>query len=225
MIGSTSFNPEVITAGLGSEWLILTPHHYFKRFPIGGTVLSALDAVEALVTGHDLKPDHIESIAVFTEARLVEFGFGSGVSGDPLNTYDGQYSAPHCIACIVAGREPGPAWVSPDAFADPVLKGLAAKTKLIPDDVAKKHFENDEWYARVVISTLDGRVLEHVQTVQRGHERNPFTRHELEGKFRSLAAHSLDGVAIDAIANSISRLEHLQDIGQLTELMAVGTAG
>ncbi len=219
MIGSTSFDASVVTAGLGSEWLILTPHHYFKRFPIGGTVLSALDAVDALVTQHKLTPVQITSIEVFTEARLVEFGFGSGVSGNPLSTYDGQYSAPHCIACIVARREPGPAWVSPEAFANPGLKAVAARVRLIPDETAKKHFEKDEWYARVVIKTVDGRALEHVQTVQRGHESNPFSRDELEYKFKSLAAHSLGAKAVDDMLKSINDLEKVKEINQLTELM------
>ncbi len=219
MVGSTSFDPSAITTGLGSDWLILTPHHYFKRFPIGGTVLSALDAVDALVKQHNLAPESVASIDVFTESRLVEFGFGSGVSGDPLNTYDGQYSAPHCIACIVAGREPGPDWVSAEAFADAAIKAVAAKVRLVADETAKKHFEKDEWYARVVIKTVDGRAFEHVQAVQRGHERNPFSRDELVHKFKSLAAHSLTHKAIDGVLDTVDNMEKLPRINQLTDLM------
>ena len=78
----------------------------------------------------------------------------------------------------------------------------------------------DAYYgARMQVRLLDGRVIEVEELYRKGSPKNPFTREELDAKFRSLASTVLDEQSVGQVIETVNRLEEVEDISQVVPML------
>ena len=76
--------------------------------------------------------------------------------------------------------------------------------------------------ARVAVQLADGRVRRAEVTSQRGDFSNPAGREELLGKFDLLSRDTLGVSGVQQVVETVSRLDRLSDVGELTALLSTG---
>jgi 2-methylcitrate dehydratase PrpD len=75
---------------------------------------------------------------------------------------------------------------------------------------------------RVQVSLNDGRTFQESVTAHHGDSKNPASHQELQAKFRFLAQDVVGPATADEIIETVSRLDSLDNVGQLTRLLGDG---
>lgn len=220
MVGSSQYEPDLVTRDLGTEWALMSPNYYVKKWPIAYTLASALDGLTALQAKHGIRAEAVRGVTVGATKRLVSFGFATPTSGDALNAYDAQFSLPHCVACLLAGLPAGPAWASAEAFQNASVRRLTPLVEMVVDEEAEAEFAKNNWFCRATVLMMDG--ASHTIAVPNpaGLSSNPLTQGEIEDKFAALAMTVLPKSTAERIIETVGRLETLADVGELTRLLA-----
>jgi 2-methylcitrate dehydratase PrpD len=117
--------PAELTAGLGTRWDITTG--YFKRHASCSFTHPAADAVLATMAETGLDPGRIAAITVETHA------LGLGLSSTAYdNRLSGMFSTPFVVATAVRHGRIGPEATGADRIADPDLRALAERVRVVP---------------------------------------------------------------------------------------------
>jgi len=206
---SGEHHPERLTAGLGTDFRILSAGGY-KRYPCCGDIHTGLDALLAILARHDLPPERIARIthAVHPERFNV-------IDNNPLRSHCAQY------IMAVAAVERG---ITPDVIlvdrrqTDPRVAAMAARTTLVADEAFRAGAAGQG--AWVEVETTDGAVYREEVSHFRGTLRNPLTPAEIRAKFFDFAGRRLGAGRAEAVAGLVDRLETLPDIGALMAALA-----
>lgn len=216
------YNPEVITAGLGSRF----EHENlsFKPYPCMRPLHVPIDAALQARRQWQLSPDQIRRV----EVRFNEHTYSAGCTPvdakkAPRTPIDGQFSIPYVVAAALAHGRVGLADFTWAGVARPEVLELAAKV----DGVVDEDIERG-WRARVSpvvirIETTDGQVLEH--RVDHPHAMN---QAEFADKLADCIAASGRPMRKDMAANItalVDRLESLADVSELVGAMAAEAEG
>src|SRR5919106_1214482 len=102
---------------------------------------------------------------------------------------------------------------------DSRVRQLAARIEVSGDETMSLRAGPERPTARVSVELDDGRVLTREAAIVHGDAANPRPRHELEAKFRALAADTLDAARANEVIEMVARLEHLPDIRDLTAMV------
>ena len=73
----------------------------------------------------------------------------------------------------------------------------------------------------VEITTTDGQIYRQRVDVPKGQPGNPLTDGELKAKFNSMASGLMSKAQVEQIERMVLDLEHVQDVTELTQLLAV----
>lgn len=161
------------------------------------------------------------------EAIEVE-GYGTAVfmmGGDasrwaPATRETADHSLPYCVAiALIDGK------VTRDSFAearlrDPAIAELMRKVKVAENPVLSAQYPEGA-PGRVTIRTRSGEVQVAEIRYPKGHQKNPMSDGEIEGKFRELCAGRFDAVRCDKALAALWQLQSADDVGQTTALLAV----
>ncbi|MFG3618616.1 MmgE/PrpD family protein [Nocardia sp. NPDC047654] len=109
-IGTRRWEPQNITAGLGSEWLF-PAEQTFKPYPHCRILHAPLHALTEIVEHNDLKPEEIEAIRCWGEAAVLHPLWLSDVIE---HTHDAQFSIAHGLAVGAHNITPSKAWHDPE---------------------------------------------------------------------------------------------------------------
>ena len=203
---------DVLTEGLGESWRITQCG--MKAFPTEALTHTPISAVLAVVKDHDLRPNDIAKVHIWTTAR------GADILSDP-SKYDphtketADHSLPYVIAAAIAERQVTPLQFTREKIADPLIREQLKKIAVSADEEIEKLFPALQ---RVIvrIHTIDGCEYTHQLDYPKGDPRNPLSDGELEEKFEALSgpvlSHDASRVAIHAIWN-------LEKQGSVSELM------
>jgi 2-methylcitrate dehydratase PrpD len=116
-------------AGLGERWH--TETNSFKVYPASGYLCSALDATLNLVIDHDIAPDDVASVDVWSSLFTVAMDAHSAPYLDgprsPISTL--TFSTPFPVASAIIAREFGPAQLKRPWIEDPQVWDLAARVR------------------------------------------------------------------------------------------------
>lgn len=216
------YNPEVVTAGLGSRF----EHENlsFKPYPCMRPLHVPIDAALEARRKWQLTPDQIRRV----EVRFNEHTYSAGCTPvdakkAPRTPIDGQFSIPYVVAAALAHGRVGLTDFTWAGVARPEVLELAAKV----DGVVDEDIERG-WRARVSpviirIETTDGQWLEH--RVDHAHAMN---QAEFDAKLADCMAASgrpmRKGMAAHITA-LVDRLESLPDISELVCAMAAEPEG
>ncbi len=180
---SDTFDPVVVTAGLGREWLVAK--NYFKLHCTGRYIHSAIDAMEyalARAPGGHIDPTAIERIDV------AAYSLAAMLAGKTITTsFGARFSIPFALATILHHGRSGTAEFEGPAVANPAVQALVAKVFVRHEPSYDAAFPERQ-LCDVHIRMKDGSTLSGRCEVTKGEPANPHQPVELEGKFLRLGS-------------------------------------
>jgi 2-methylcitrate dehydratase PrpD len=200
---------------LGKSYALLTDGIRIKPYPCGGLTHQAIDAVLDFRTQHRLTADMVESINV----DVTKHTFERIIFRVPQSGIQGKFCMPYLLArAIIDGR------VSLDHFTDAAVRDpnvlkLAERIEM-KLDANLKAIDAGGRPCRVTLRLKNGQTLTREVQHAKGGPEVPMTPGELKGKFIECARQTVnDGTALRAL-ESIERLDTLDNIRPLCQLLA-----
>ncbi len=205
---------DALLKNLGHDWRL--PQCSMKAFPTEYLTHSPITAVLKLVTEHDLKPDDIKTVTVYTLARAADI-LCDPSKYIPSSKETADHSLPYCLAVAMADREVTPRQFTDKRRTDPSLPALMKKVKGIADPEIEKQFPKLQ-PCRVVIETEDGRMLEKSVDYALGDPRDPIDDASLDRKFFAQAESLLSEGRQRELKETIFKTESISSVGDLMAL-------
>ena len=173
---------------------------------------AGIDAVLALRSEHNLKPEEIESVTYgLCTAGMLLIGAPADKKADPRNTVDAQFSAPLVLSVALATGKM--VWDSYALLKDPIVRGLLAKVKCEHDPEIEAEFPAN-MSGKIAIKAR-GKAFVMKVIVPKGEPEKFLTEAELKGKFLGLAEPALGAANAEALAHDVLRIDSFADINQL----------
>lgn len=205
---STKWGFERVLSTLGNEYNIASTT--FKAYASCGHTHPSIDATLAIARTHGLRSEDVESVRVRTYAQA------HTLCRNPLpqTTYQAKFSIPYCVAVALRFGRVGTAEFAQERIGDPDTVALMRRVEVLPDDELSL-LAPVKRPAMVRIITRGGQSHTHRVDFRKGDPENPPTQRELEDKFRDLASVSLSAGDIQAMLETVSRLEEIEDASTL----------
>jgi 2-methylcitrate dehydratase PrpD len=203
---------------LGNDWEI--PRLAFKSYPCGSISHPYMDCALRLRQKFNPTPEKIREIVCRTaEGPVHRLWEPLADKRKPVSSYGAKFSLPYSIAVMIIHGRAGLAEFTDEAIRDPAVLNLAAKVRYVLDPTVDypRHFSG-----HVKILLEDGTILEENQLHPRGGFEDPVPAQEIEEKFRANARLALSGERVEALLDSVKRLEQLASIGTLSDLLSPG---
>lgn len=220
-MGTQRWEPEVITAGLGTDWRFPAETSY-KPYAHCRILHALADVLIAMVRDNGIRPDEIEGIKVYVEGMVERPIWLNREISDPM---DAQFSIAHGIALAAHCPPTARAWQDPARVFDPSVLALMDKVShaVHPDYVRLLTSHGASRPARVELRARG--------TIFTGERRYPkgspspdpdtaMTDAELVAKFHANAQGLLSRGRADALVDAVFGLETLDDVGLLMALTA-----
>lgn len=202
---------ELLFRDLGKQFEIMNV--YLKKFPVGGPIQAALDALLILIERYGLTADNVSSINVRIPNSKV-------VDNRDMPDINLQYLL---ASTLLGGRLTIEAAHTPDRMDTPEILGVKKRIKLI--DAPELSVPGAMRQAKVEIVTNDGSELsEHVSQV-RGSSKNPMTVKEVEEKSLELLVPVLGKDRAHKLIEKVFNLERIKDVRELRPLLSVPSIG
>ena len=199
---------------------IVDPGIAIKQYPCCGSTHSALDAMLTLVRKHDLRPDQVERIDVWTHPRRLEHTNRPA----PKSALDAKFSVQYCLARAVTDRRIMIEHFEGEAYRDAGAQKLLARVHAAPYGTDRFPADN-HFGAEVQVRTRDGATLtEKIDQPFGRTSANPLTQERLKEKFENCAARVLDAKAVAGVYAAVERFETLSDVRAITALACNDTA-
>ncbi|MFD1642956.1 MmgE/PrpD family protein [Halohasta litorea] len=205
-----SYDPEIITEGLGEEWAVLDLG--FKPHPSGVITHAAMDALRTLVIDHDLTPESVDSMTVALDDAASEMLHHA----NPDNALQAKFSIEFCLAAILRERKAGIHEFTDEYVSQPETAAVIDKIdRAFEENLFDAHYAS--YGARVTVETTDGETL--VQEVKHhpGSPNNPVSEERLRAKFDECVLTVLDDDGTDQLAETIDALEDVPSVENLVD--------
>jgi 2-methylcitrate dehydratase PrpD len=206
------FDPDRITGKLGDPHTIVSPGVSIKPYPCGVLGHPTMDAMRRLVIDNDLNPQDIVAIRVRAGTNIL----------NPLrydiahNELEAKFCPAFMVSAIALRRKAGIHEFNDEFVRSESVQAMMKKVeRVLDEDIEAQGWEKIR--STVEVDLADGTTL-----VQRADERYrggpdlPFTRDELYEKFSDCATMLLPP---ERIANAFAGLEHLEQVGNITEIV------
>ena len=201
--------------GFGRTYTIVEPGVSIKPYPSGILTHQAMDAMLALVTKHDVKPDQVKGIRFYAGKNILE------PIRYPLakNHLQAKFSMPALLSMIVLCRRASHHEFSDAFVAGDKMQGMQRLTEVLNDpEIDARGY--DLIRSRIELDTKDGRTLvQWADERYRGGPLNPISDADLEGKFRMCAEGAIEKPAQDRLLDAVRNLEKVERAETLAELM------
>jgi 2-methylcitrate dehydratase PrpD len=174
-------SPDKISQGFGRTWTIVEPGVSIKPYPCGVLTHPTIDLMLKLVTGHDIKPEQIESATVYAGSNIL----------NPIrypiaaNYLQAKFSLPAALAMIALARKAGKREFS-DAFvrSEPMQSMQRRITTELDPEIEQMGF--DKMRSRIMIRLKNGKSINGwADERYRGGPEDPLSDADLEAKVRS----------------------------------------
>ena len=138
---------------------------------------------------------------------------------DPKSRETSDHSFPYLIGAALVDGEITEKTFTPERFRDPQILALIQKISFSSD----KAYKNDPriFNCRIDTTLKSGQVISLHQTNPRGHPANPMTDREIEDKFLKQVRPVLPEQQCQALLARLWKLEELENMKQLLDLMRV----
>ena len=207
------FDYERMLSGLGREWE--SRRISFKPYPTGHLFHAFLDAARKLYED-GLRPDQIAKITCRIADYMVPIVAEPRVEKiRPATTWHGRVSMQFSLAEVFTYGKLDLESYNPERLRNPALLDLASRVECEVDDNAPGR---EQWRGWVVVETVDGRRLEHIQPFNHGSPQNPMTADEIEQKFEANARAAIGPERTAEIIRRVRVLEQERDAGEIVRL-------
>jgi aconitate decarboxylase len=215
-----AFDLEPVLSSLGRNWRISEFSH--KPFPAGRATHGGIEGVMALQMQRKFAPEDVDRIEVIAPSLIVR------LVGRPLPPTTSATYARLCMGYTVAkvlqhGRL-DLADFRGDALRDPVTYALAARVETRSDDNSDPNAMAPQ---AVAVFLKDGTALRWHCATMLANPARQITREQHLAKFQRCCTFSLDPLAPGApsrLVEVVDRLQDVEDVRQLTELVAGATS-
>jgi 2-methylcitrate dehydratase PrpD len=199
-------------ADLGRQYDIVDRGFKQKRYPCGGLTHTAIDAL--LDLRGEIKGAGVAAIKV---------GFSRFVAGPigtawPTSIESAKFSMSYLAARTVLHGAPMLEAFTEEAIQDDAVKALAGKVSVAIDPEYADILEESP--ARVTVTLADGRTVEKVRRFASGTPQAPLTREQVEDKFFSCAARTVDRAAAEKILAFLDTIERQPTFAEFWPLVA-----
>ena len=202
--------------GRGGPYRIAQTH--LKYYP--GVVHAQSPIGAALELHPQVRVDDIESIVIETYWVAKRYIKRDSSLWHPATSETADHSIPYLVAAALIDGDITAATLHEDRIRDPKLLALMEKMSV---------YENPEfdaaypagWQCRIGITTKIGESKTAHVKYFKGHFKTPLTDAEVEAKFRTLTADTLERGQADAILAKLWRLDELADVGEVLQLFTV----
>jgi 2-methylcitrate dehydratase PrpD len=208
-------NAARLTDGLGEIWE--TGKIGYKPHASVTSIHAALDALAHLMKTHGLRPDDIEMVKVgvsqMTHVHCAWEYKAQGVTAAQMNLF-------YSLAVIAFD---GVAFVDQykeDRLRDPRLLDFISRIQAHVEPTIDERGPAYRHAARVAVTTRDGQTFSHEILHRRGSPENPLSAEDVEYKFRNVVRSCLSEDGIAQAIDLSARLDTLDDITPLIELLA-----
>ena len=217
--GSERWRPEKVARDLRQKWCILDTA--YKLYPCCGIINGSLDCFTAILGENSLAPGDIERVEVLLDP----------LSHEPLwqsrrieNEVQAQFSVPYVFAMSALGLELGAEWQEPGLRGSPGVAEFMDKVIFADHpDYGKAALDDPGAQMSRVDVRAGGKTYSRETRVARGSavpETYRLSDGELEEKFRHNVSRILSHEGTDKAISTIWELTELQDIAQLTTVLA-----
>jgi 2-methylcitrate dehydratase PrpD len=199
---------------LGSAFDLIDKGIKIKPYPCGGLTHTAIDAVLKMRDQHKISPQSIKKIKVGVTPHV----FYTISNRLPESGLQGKFSMPYILARALVDGKVALETFSDQAIRDPLVCSVAIKVdmELDPDIHDTKEGSRP---CLVTISQNDGRTLSERVEIPKGSLQVPMSPEELRMKFSECACQALSRDAAVQVADLIDRLEELDRLDPLFELL------
>jgi len=195
---------------------IVKPGIAIKQYPCCGSTHSALDAMLKLAREHKPATDDIERVDVWTHARRLEHTNRP----EPKSDLDAKFSVQYCMTRALLDRRISIEHFEGRAYEEPAVRKLMPRVHAAPYTTAQFPADN-HFGAEVKIALRGGKVLSAKVDQPFGRTSdNPLPAGLLKEKFEDCAARALSREQTTSVYSAIQGLENLQDVRELTAIIA-----
>ena len=211
---SDQIDLSLITEGLGTRFLCRDVN--IKPYACCASAHSAIDAVFELRRKHRFAPSAVERIRVKTaEGVKLQCGFEYRAMG----VVQAQMSLQYIVAVSLLDGAALLGQFSETRISEPQVMALAKRVEIVTDPEMDKLYPG-RYANKVEIFLKGGQRFEARIDFARGSAESPMGFSEIAGKFRSLAGPVIAVDRVDALIETVEGLELLDDIRELTRLLA-----
>jgi 2-methylcitrate dehydratase PrpD len=208
--------PEEITADLGKHFRILWTGN--KPYCCCAAQHTAIDAASEIMKKRPIKIDEIEDIVISQGTREV---LNVGNIIEPADIVSAQFCGRFGVAMRLVRGSNGVNDYTMENIRDQELLSLTKTIKYAVED----EYDNlppGSAPSKVAIRLKDGSFFEEAVDYAKGTIQNPMTKKELEDKFRELTSRILPERQVEGIITTISNLEELENIHELSSILIAG---
>ena len=209
------FDQERIVGALGNPWTIVSPGVSIKPYPCGCLGHPTMDAMLALVTKYDIKPEQIKKIRLRAGSNIL----------NPLRykmattELEAKFCPPFMLSAIALRRKAGV-----NEFSDEFVRSVPVQEMMRKSETVFDQEIENQGFVRMLsiveVELEDGRVLSEPSGPYRGGPERPFTREELRDKFTECGLLVLPQGRLDAIFERIEAFEQIGRVSEFTSMLA-----
>ncbi len=213
------YDPLPLTAGLGKRFTNLNVA--MKPYPCCKGTHSYVDVALAMVAKYHIKPGDIKEIEVYSQDEEYFLVYPLDKRSRPANPVDSQFSIPWAVAAVFARGRAGIGEFTEEAIQSPDILDIAAKVLVKADkNIGEKQGLVP---AKISVSTNHGvTFFEQADILDEGASKPlPFSAYE--AKFRDCASYAVKPRTkkqIDKIVSMVKKLENIDDLRELVELLS-----
>jgi 2-methylcitrate dehydratase PrpD len=211
------YDTEKITAEFASPYSIIYPGMAVKIYPCCGLTHCPLDIALDLVAAHDIQPDQIEDVVVYTE-ELVPSVL---IHHEPKTGYQGKYSLEYAVSAAIFDRKISFETFTDDAVNRPQLQAFLGKIRCeVRSDSDWEASRIHPWNhcAEITIRLNDGTEITASEPCARGYPDRPLSTAEIVKKYQQFASPVLAADAVDALGDRILKLEEQTNVAEVIRL-------
>jgi 2-methylcitrate dehydratase PrpD len=207
-----SAEPQRLSEGLGEVWAM--DGLWVKVYPVCGWIQGVVQLLTGMRGPVPLPLDRIKKVVVGTSAFAVK----NNANPAPSDTMEAQYSIPYCAGVALTGEPADPSEFAAPAIHDSERHAFAGRVELRVDPESEAVYPA-RFGSRVELHFSNGQVKTAATLDPHGTAADPCSEPELIAKFKRLAAHSSRRIDTSAIVETVSGVDTLQSIRELTALL------
>jgi 2-methylcitrate dehydratase len=196
---------------------------YIKRYPVEYHAQTAVEAALA-IREEMLHGEGGAALAGITDVEVGSYDVAIEIIGrdpekwHPQTRETADHSFPYCVAVTLLHGQVTRRSFEAKRLADPVLHELIKKVRVVPQPEFVGRYPQ-AMPTRITVRTKAGKDYVKQVDYPLGHPKNRMSDHEVEHKFRRLAAGKLDRARMKRLIDSVWKLDQLKDISTLMPLL------
>jgi len=192
-----------------------------KPYPCVRCAHAPIDSALELATQHDIRPENVEEVTVYTNERVIDTAGGPFVIRTNPEV-DAKFSIPYTVAVALTKREVTLGDFEEQKIRDPELCKLADRIKVFvgPEFKGSRSVVGP---IEIGIKMKDGKEFSNRVEFAKGHAQNPMTELDLIGKFKDCNKHSTKPISdknTEQLLTMLGELENVDDMSKVVRLTA-----